>query len=739
VSAYTSLEETILAPIALELDRIVGRSTGATKLAYIDVLEAMASRLGGYDLRAYQRRFKIRPVLKPSSALTSAEGLLTALRTLTIAPPLALAALARQPTSQVSRRRQGEFYTDFRLATALAESMRGDLQASAAIVDPASGTGMLLVASVLAAAGDDRVARARLLRERVVAADLSRAALRGARLALSSLTDDLDAVYSMSARFRCWDSLLVANSDWSRLLPPGQVAVVANPPWEKVKLSRHEYLLLAGHERHYGAEYATDFDQEQYEKQRALASSYGGELAARYVLLGTGEPDLYKAFVELATRLAEPAGCIGMIAPAGLIRSQGTEDLRRFLVSHATSLEMQLLENRARFFAIDSRFKFLIARAQVNTAKRGQLRTVTFSMADGTPMGTRTAHLVKIPVSELRRLRPDLTVPEVAGRRAWRLFHHLSSTGERWATAGQWAPHFAREVDMSRDRDHFRSSRQDDTHFPVVEGRMVQQHRFGAKAYRSGTGRRAAWELLPPGHSDVQPQFWIAAADLPDDVRRRIAKGRVGFCDVTGQTNERSMLAAFIPPGVVCGNKVPTIIFEGDRHPYIPYLWLGIANSFTFDWLLRRVLTTSVNYFLLKSIPFPRIDLDSLPARRIADAAERLAEVDRVGGRHDPWMAGELRATIDAMVMNAYRIGTDDLALILDDFPLLDRGQPPLPAEKRSTVTRDLVMAKAYSLVGAPDHGASERVADAKQRGAVPFVPGEAARRRQTLRLRASV
>ncbi len=92
---------------------------------------------------------------------------------------------------------------------------------------------------------------------------------------------------------------------------------------------------------------------------------------------------------------------------------------------------------------------------------------------------------------------------------------------------------------------------------------------------------------------------------------KRVRNPRAGYCDIAGQTNERAMMSAAIPAGVVCGNKVPTIIFPGKEGEKRLYFFVGVTNSFVFDWILRRVLSTTVNYFLLFSLPMPKAELEN--------------------------------------------------------------------------------------------------------------------------------
>jgi len=201
---------------------------------------------------------------------------------------------------------------------------------------------------------------------------------------------------------------------------------------------------------------------------------------------------------------------------------------------------------------------------------------------------------------------------------------------------------------------------------------------------------------------------------------------RIGFCDITGQTNERSLMAALIPTGVVCGNKVPTITFPLDPSEERLLLWTGIANSLPFDWMLRRVVTTTVNYFVLLGIPLPRIRKESLPGRKIIEATRRLSEIDgslmlvRSGLE-----IADLRAQIDVAVAMAYGLDYDEVDLMLQDFPLLDRGQPPLPGEERSTVTKDYIRVAFAKRIRQRIKDIESRVNDAIALGAVPYVPAD--------------
>lgn len=687
--------------------------------------------MGSHNLGDYFEAFGCAPITKFEVLEEAAADLISLIDQTGIEPGLVLSALAREELNLSDQRETGAYHTDFRLARRLARSIAMDLCPGSRVIDPACGAGILLVALTLEVCGHDRRATAQFLRNGVYAADLSSVPLRGARLALASLTDDLGAVIEMCQHWIAGDSLLLASEEWHQIAPGGFDAIIANPPWERVRLTRHEFARSGGSHSPYGSAIAAEHLRGYRAKQKKIAT-YAERLAQRHPLLTGGEADLYAAFMSLYLEQLRPGGRAAVLVPGGLIRSQGTAAIRRAIFAACDQIEVGIFDNKARFFAIDTRFKFvaLTLRRGLNNRAKGTPIRLTHEV--GTEFDTNVSGRARLARADVTRLSPDLSLPEVASDHAWELFRRLAVSGERMddpRTA--WYAEPCRELDMTSDRAAF-SQRKGRGLIPVIEGRHIHQFRFGAKAYRSGRGRAAVWDALPVGSSEIRPQFYIALSRCAEKARHRMGQWRVGFCDIAGQTNERAMMAALIPPGVACGNKVPTLVFPNDPSAERLKVWTAVANSFAFDWMLRRVLTTTINYFVLYNVPMPHLRPGGLPWRRIVAAVNALAALDAGGRAPDTdQAAASLRVQIEIEVCLAYDLSVDDLDLMFGDFPLLDRGQPALPGEMRSTVTRDTVLS-AFARRRRERDGWQDRASAAAARGAIPYVPAQMADRAQT-------
>src|SRR5699024_5012354 len=97
-----------------------------------------------------------------------------------------------------------------------------------------------------------------------------------------------------SGRLLLQDSLRSASA-WAQLAPNGAALVIGNPPWEKLRVSRHEAAKGAGAVRAYGQGFDGDLDLTH---DRSELLGYIEQVASGTRLQGRGEHDLYKLFLE---------------------------------------------------------------------------------------------------------------------------------------------------------------------------------------------------------------------------------------------------------------------------------------------------------------------------------------------------------------------------------------------------------------------------------------------------------
>jgi hypothetical protein len=296
---------------------------------------------------------------------------------------------------------------------------------------------------------------------------------------------------------------------------------------------------------------------------------------------------------------------------------------------------------------------------------------------------------------------------------------------------------------------------------PLYEGRMVHQYDHAAKAYVGGEGRGAKWRDLCFTEKALTPHFYVDAQNTDF---------RACYCQVTGQTNERSMLAALLPPAFPAGDKVPVIAVPT---PDCHLVWLTVSNSFVTDFLIRQKISTTINFFYLETLPMPRPKTGCDDFQELAARAARLVsftpEIQLARPALDRVERAQLRAEIDAIVAGLYDLSPTEFAYILTTFPSLDRDQPHLPndlfvrwnkqgkpkLEPRSYVTRDTALLAYFRHRGiappedlavwyrddvkvnmiddefcpfrmGPIRNLEQRVADYSRLGAIAYIPSKA-------------
>lgn len=698
-------------------ERFLGDADTKTRL---EILATVSSIIGGYPLNElpWHKSSRIITADLSTCKLIAAEILESKLPASII-----LSGLSEFQLSKHSQKSNGVFHTDSRLSQFLANGISLQNSKRPKVIDPACGSGMLLCQAALRLRSLG-LKNDEILSHCIFGADLSEDSTKAAIISLASMTSNAETIRKLARNILVGDSLERSTSSWKKLSGDGFDYIIANPPWERLRTISHEISKSINPRNHYGDDIAASM-RSKIEQSRKAVSEYSEKVTSSAVLQGAGDKDLYKLFLELAIKLRTDGGTLCVLVPAGLIRASSASRLRAELIQSSSTLEYVLFDNRPRYFAIDGRFKFLAVIAKHDVSRKS-CRKVSLSQGECIKGEVRAQKPVLIDSANLQVIRPDLTLPEVKDVAEWNLFEKLSSSNMAFGDPkGAWKHKYTREVDMTLGRKDFKEIRRDG-YIPLIEGRMIHQFRFGCKAHVSGTGRKAVWRNV--WHEDCptpKPQYFIPPSALPKSRVTCLKSTRAGFCDITGQTNERTVLASIIPPEVICGNKVPTITFlNQELSERLTYAWVGIANSFCFDWLTRLVCTTSLNFFILDSVPIPDATLNPKQIAQIAACVKKHSsnEVGRING-----LPQRERATIEAAVLKMYGLTRDEALKLLSTFPQIDKAQPPLPGERKSTITIDLIMAEFHRDDSNRKHFGEHnfRIESAHSRGAKGFVPNQ--------------
>jgi Alw26I/Eco31I/Esp3I family type II restriction m6 adenine DNA methyltransferase len=687
------------------------------------LLEQVSSLIGGFDIKAYHNLINEKELEYDFQA---AQNIANKILASTLPASVLLGILATEKLNEISQKNKGVYYTDYRLAEKMADMLLVKFKTlietgndAPKLIDPSCGSGILLCAFLEKAKHIQPVEQ--LITHTIHGSDISTHAVRATILSISSLTSDLAAISYLSKHFAVADSLIAKSQLFEMVGSQKFDMIIGNPPWEKLKLTRHEYEVAQGTTRHYGMEFKKLSKKKsiEFEEKKANLKKYATDVD-EFDLETRGEKDLYVAFLKLGLKLLGTGGEMIQLVPASFIRNQQTAQLRKTLIACCSELNITLFDNKARYFEIDSRFKFIMIQLKKGTG----LQKIEFSIND-IKLGKAQVH---IDINKLQTIRPDFSIPEIQNENDWQLFYKISSTFPHFGkNESMWNHSFCREIDMTLDKSLFVKNHTKKKVIPVIEGRMIHQYATGVKAYVSGTGRQALWEQsIFNNVNDLRPQFFVEPANLNKVQLLNSQKWRVGFCDITGQTNERTMLCAYVPPGTICGNKVPTIEFTyEEQFEGLSLLWLGIANSFVYDWLIRKVITTNANFFIVDSIPVPNVELGDSRCTKIIDIVKKIIFECRMNFN---WETAELRAEVEVLVASLYKLNLSDLKTILGDFPIVDKQQPSVAKERGSSVTRDLIISKFLTInndISRESDDLGQRLLFYKNAKSVPFLPSQ--------------
>ncbi len=595
--------------------------------------------------------------------------------------------LTLHPVGNAERRHRGAFSTPAVYADSLARRAIPALLESGglpSIVDPACGAGNLL-----------RAALARLL-SLGVAPEQAIGALHGVDadpIAVSLCRSALAADLSLAGRptepaeleqqIRAGDGLSGATPNqpgpegtgltWHQAFPEvldvegaepepvtgwrgGFDVVIANPPWERLKV----------HARDWGGAVPVGLRDHRAGAARALRN------AGRHPLTGAGELNAYLPFVETCWRLLAPQGRAAILVPAGIASDRSAARLLEALCAAGALSRLHLIEPRGPIFAgVSGRVGVAIVELHGRPTIHEQTsRTAEVAVGLAGPDQPPGERAWRLPAHLLRVLNPntgtaplfasatDATIVTEAHRRTPVLLRRDPVTGV--PNSDPWQLRLVTPLHMTRDARHFRPE--------------------------PGPGLVPLWEakhcamLDPSGGSVTAPRYWVPMEVVQERYGALCDRGWLaGYRNVSTTVAPRTLLPTPLPV-VAVGNSLPLI--SAERLP----LLLAALSTLPVDYLLRQKHAgANVNFFKLEQVPVPPPEAYDRPSPwsegTIADwVLTRFARVvawsDDLGGlaaelrnagieapsATDPEQARTARAELDAA--HAVLLGFDRVELV---------------------------------------------------------------------------
>jgi len=507
-------------------------------------------------------------------------------------------------------------------------------------------------------------------------------------------------------------------------------AILANPPWEVFKPNSKEFfddysdiisknnmriedfekeqkkLLAKPAIRKAWLEYLARFphlndyfrNAPQYENQVSIIAGKRS---------GT-DINLYKLFVEQCLNLLRPGGQLGLVVPGSLYSDMGATKLREVLLEQNTVHALFGFSNeRYLFEAVHHSFKICLLVAakgghthHFEAAFRINPREAIDASHLGEFLRDRREHLELTP-ELVRSTSPDsLSVMELKSAVDITIIQKLLRYPLLGAEVpGTWKIELSRQLHMTDDSGLFKTS-PTEGRIPLYEGKMIHQYDARFSEPRYWVEAEAATERL----MDTRRRRYVEAAKDAgvensdgSNITTELSHYLLAFRNIARNTDERTMIATVIPPGVVTGHSLSTHrptwdVFTKGKHREHTALSLrellyvtAALDSYIVDWMIRMRVAANVSMFYVYQLPVPRLTETDPRLGPIATRAAKLTciapEFDGLAkaaglenhesGVTHPEQRAQLRAEIDGLVAHLYGLTEQEFAHILLTFPVV--------------------------------------------------------------------
>lgn len=483
---------------------------------------------------------------------------------------------------------------------------------------------------------------------------------------------------------------------------PGFDVIVGNPPWQEATLEEHAFWARHNPGLRAFPSHKREAEIARFKKERPdLVKSYQQQLQESELLrqtlvtgpypgMGTGDPDVYKAFCWRFWHLLQrQGGRIGVVLPRSALCAKGSKSFREMLLNHCHVNATLLLNNKKWVFSeVHPQYTIgLVSFQKENKISKPEMRIRgPFRDLKSFEQGIKK-QAVFFSNKEVLTWTDTAAVPLLPAEESAATFAQLRQSPRLdLDEQGQWRARGHRELDATNDKGLMDLSKKiPKGYWPVYKGASFDIWQNDTQVYYAWADPKSMCEHLhkkrmrasnnsrSPFFEFIHETKWLNNMNtLP------CMKPRIAFRDVTNRTNQRTVIAALVSPRTFIANQAPYILCSSGDNKDQTFL-LGILCSIPLDWYARRFVETHVNLHILNSFPIPRPQRDNPLWKRVVKLSGRLACPDQrycewaqsVGVDYGPLsdtQKDNMIAELDAVVAHLYGLSRRQLIHIFETF-----------------------------------------------------------------------
>lgn len=472
--------------------------------------------------------------------------------------------------------------------------------------------------------------------------------------------------------------------------------IVGNPPWEKARIEEHEFWA-----RHFAGLRALPAAEKEkrikelrskrpdltakWESERALTEMTRN--AMRHIPgMATGHPDLFRAFLWRFTQLvSNPGGRVAVVLPGDAFKIKGGAELRSGVASRFSHVEISALTNKGGWVFDDIHQQKLIALfiGQADDRVSIDLQvTPECHLLNDWPIIRNDR--ISLPRQWLDAFSSSLVVPTLVRVTDVEILDTMMRSPRISEHPNFKVRRVYADFETTRDRANYH------TEFKKGDWPVYKGESFDIWNPDRGSNHYFMWTTATildraQERRERSPRTSPYGSCSQDWIRNRkthpILFPRIAFRDVSNRTNQRTLVAALIPPNVVTTQTAPWILWLDPEHDVRhEALLLGVLSSRICDWWMRRFAEGHVDEEAFNCIRVPaNITATATIAERAMSLAGRLAACDdryaawakNVGVKHGPIQADEKQDMIDeldAVVARLYGLNEQQLVHLFETF-----------------------------------------------------------------------